>query len=56
MQNGATWTKIQWIKARAEEGRAATNAHKKQNKRADEDAEKAYAHPDSTAYREGYYS
>ena len=43
-------TKIQWVKAHAEEGGAKTNTHEEQSKRADEDAEKAYAHTDSPAF------
>ena len=46
-------TKISWVKASAEKGGAKTNAHERQNKRADEDAEKAHAHTDFPAYRGG---
>ena len=46
-------TQVSWVKAHAREGGAKTNAHGKLNKRADEDAEKAYARPDSPAYRGG---
>ena len=49
-------TKILLVKAHAGEGGATKNAHEKQNKEADEDAEKAYAHPDSPAYRGRYCS
>ena len=49
-------TTISWVKSHAEDGRAKTNNHKEQNKKADDDAEKAYAHPDSDEYSGGYYS
>ena len=39
-------TTISWVKAHAEGGGAITTDHEQQNKRADDDAEKAYAHPD----------
>lgn len=45
-------TTVSWVKVHEEEGGVETNTHEKQNKRADEDAGKAYAHPDSPAYRE----
>ena len=49
-------TKISWVKGHAEKGGAKTNDHEKQNHKADAQAEKAYAHEDSSAYREGYCS
>ena len=47
---------VSWVKSHAEDGRAKTNEHERHNKRADGDAEKSYAHPDSTEYRAGYCS
>ena len=49
-------TKISWVKGHTEKGGAKTNDHGKQNSRTDADAEKAYAHEDSSVYREGYCS
>ena len=49
-------TNISWVKGHGDKGGAKTNDHEKQNIRADAQAEKAYAHEDSTAYREGYCS
>ena len=46
-------TTISWVKSHAEDGGAKTNNHKEQNQKADDDAEKAYAHPDSDEYGEG---
>ena len=47
---------ISWVKSCKEDGGAKTNEHEQQNKRADDDAEKAYAHSDSFLYRAGYCS
>ena len=49
-------TTISWVKSHAEDGGAKTNDHEVQNKKADECAEKAYAHPDSDWYKQGYCS
>ena len=46
-------TEISWVKAHAEDGGAKTNDHEKQNKRADDDAEEAYGHPDPPYMRAG---
>lgn len=54
-----TWglqTEVYWVKAHAEEGDKLTDCHKKENKRADENAEVAYEHPDTPENREGYVS
>ena len=40
-------TTVSWVKTHAEDGGAKTSEHEQQNKRADDDAEEAYAHPDS---------
>ena len=47
-------TTISWVKSHAEEGGAKTTEHEVQNKKADEDAEKAYAHTDSAGYEQVY--
>ena len=47
---------ISWVKSHAKDGGAKTNAHEVQNKRADDDADKAYAHLDSGEYIQGYCS
>ena len=49
-------TTISWVKSHAEDGGVRTNDHEEQNKKADDDAEQAYAHPDSDECSEGYYS
>ena len=49
-------TTISWVKAHAEDGEAKTNSHEQQNKKTDDDAENAYAQPDSKAYILGYCS
>ena len=49
-------TTISWVKAHAEDGGAKANDHENPNKRADDDAENAYTHPDSSLYRVGYCS
>ena len=47
-------TTISWVKSHVEDGGAKTNDHEVQNKKADDDAEKSYAHPDSSEYSQGY--
>ena len=42
---------VSWVKAHAEDGGPKTSEHEQQNKRADDDAEEAYAHPGSSLYR-----
>ena len=49
-------TTVSWVKSYTEDGGAKTSEHEQQNKRADDDAEKAYAHPDSSLYRAGHCS
>ena len=49
-------TKISWVKAHTEKGGAKTSAHEQQNKRVDDDAEKAYTHTDSPRIPGGYCS
>ena len=49
-------TTISWVKSHAEDGGAKTNDIEVQNKKADGGVEKAYAHPDSDEYSQGYCS
>ena len=42
------------MKGHAEEGGNVTDSHEKENKKADEAAERAYTHTDPPAYRAGY--
>ena len=49
-------TKFFWVKAHAEKCRKKTTCHEQQTKRADEGAERSYAHPESLAYKRGYVS
>ena len=49
-------TKVSWVKDNAGKNGAKTNDYEKQNIWADAQAEKACAHEDSTAHREGYCS
>ena len=46
-------TTVSWVRAHAEDGGAQTNDHEKQNKKAGDDAEKVYTHPDSSLYKVG---
>ena len=46
-------TTISWVKAHAEDDGAKTNDHENQNKKAGDDAEKAYTNPGSSLYRVG---
>ena len=47
-------TKIFWVKGHAEKDGNQTDCHEVENKRADEDAERAYQHLDTPAYKGGY--
>ena len=49
-------TKVIWVKGHAEKGGKLTDRHKKENDKADKDAEMAYLHPDIPEYKRGYVS
>ena len=51
---GGGETTVSWVKAHAEDGEVKISEHERQNKRANADAGKAYAHPGSCWYRVGY--
>ena len=49
-------TTVTWVKSHEGDGGAKTNDHEVQNKKSDDDAEKAYAHLDSDGCKQGYCS
>ena len=49
-------TKVFWVKAHAEKDGKKTTCHEQQNKLADDNAEEAYKHLESPAYKQGYIS